>query len=88
MKKAIDPATGESLVPSFAFPEVASDPVSDAYARTIEAAVEGDAAGLRKAAADFLAAHGGGKKLPLGKRVATALRRRVVPVEQLRSLER
>jgi MoxR-like ATPase len=88
MKKITDSTVNETLVPSFAFPEAASDTIGDAYARTIEAAVEGDAAGLRKAASDFLAAHGGGKKLPLGKRVATALRRRVVPVEQLRSLER
>ena len=88
MKKITDSTANETLVPSFAFPETASDTIGDAYARTIEAAVEGDAAGLRKAASDFLAAHGGGKKLPLGKRVATALRRRVVPVEQLRSLER
>ena len=88
MKMTSDSTVDETPVPSFAVPEVASDAISDAYARTIEAAVEGDAAGLRKAASDFLAAHGGGKKLPLGKRVATALRRRVVPVEQLRSLER
>ena len=88
MSKSNDPETGETLTPSFASRESANDAIGDAYARTIEAAVEGNVAGLRKAAADFLALHGGDKKQPLGRRVSSALRRRAVPVDQMRSLER
>lgn len=79
-----------TLQPSLALPE-ATDAVGildDIYARTIEAAVEGNLDELRKAASDFISTHAAKGRQSFGKRIAAALRRRAVSVDQLRSLER
>jgi SpoVK/Ycf46/Vps4 family AAA+-type ATPase len=76
--------------PSLALPEVtdAARIVDDIYARTIEAAVEGDLDNLRKAASDFISIHEANGRHSFGKRIASALRRRSTSVDQLRSLDR
>ena len=78
------------LQPSLAFAEAPGlqDLVDDVYARTIEAAVEGDMESVRKAAADFIAMHEISGRQSFGRRIATALRRRTTSVEQMRSMER
>jgi|GEM_PF-821609 len=79
-----------ALQPSLALPEAtdAASIVDDIYARTIEAAVEGNLDGLRKAASDFISIHEAGGRHSFGKRIASALRRRSTSVDQMRSLER
>src|SRR4051812_20856306 len=79
-----------SLEPSLALPERpnGSAAMDDIYARTIEAAVEGDLDKLRKAASDFISVHEANGRHSFAKRIAAALRRRVTAVDQLRSLER
>lgn len=78
------------LQPSLALPDApdAVGIVDDIYARTIEAAVEGDLDNLRKAASDFISVHATNGRHSFGKRIATALRRRATSVDQMRSLER
>lgn len=79
-----------TLQPSLALPEAtdAARIVDDIYARTIEAAVEGDLDNLRKAASDFISIHEANGRHSFGKRIASALRRRSTSVDQMRSLER
>lgn len=79
-----------TLQPSLALPDAtdAAGILDDIYARTIEAAVEGNLDDLRKAASDFISTHAAKGRHSFGKRIATALRRRAVSVDQLRSLER
>lgn len=80
----------DHLQPSLALPNGSPTTgiLDDIYARTIEAAVEGDLDKLRKAAADFIAVHETGGRSSFSKRIVTALRRRATSVDQLRSLER
>lgn len=79
-----------TLQPSLALPGAANAAsiVDDIYARTIEAAVEGDLESLRKAASDFISIHEASGRHSFGKRIANALRRRSTSVDQMRSLER
>lgn len=79
-----------TLQPSLALPEAADAAgiVDDIYARTIEAAVEGNLDNLRKAASDFISIHEASGRHSFGKRIASALRRRSTSVDQMRSLER
>lgn len=78
------------LQPSLALPDApeAARIIDDIYARTIEAAVEGDLDNLRKAASDFISIHEANGRHSFGKRIATALRRRATSVDQMRSIER
>jgi len=79
-----------ALQPSLALPDApdAARLIDDIYARTIEAAVEGDLGNLRKAASDFISVHEINGRHSFGKRIATALRRRATSVDQMRSVER